>query len=425
MAINPTFASTPVLSKVKLGSTTYYLKDADLRAIVSAFGNATAQDVAASIGSNVPGLATAIQVYDFVLEKTADLAGAMHFVGVSTTDPTSAGGPTIAGHTGDYKSGDVCIYGVIEYVYDGTNWQELGDEGTWVPKSRTIAGINLQDDVTVAELQAALELGAMAYVDTASVTVIDYATGITGASYTPAGSVTASVSSAATAASLTKADYTPAGSVTGTVVPTGAVALSADANGFQISGTNASSSVSITPTTETVLKGIDAAAVAPSFTEGAFTPASLTNTSKTVATEGIVAAIDSTDTEMLVFSAAGTDTASLITNFNGGSKAADTFNAGSAATFETETVWTGVSSATAAAQTFTGGKVAATFTGNQSGDSISASFSGTKAVDALVTAVSYDKTSVSDFAFTGTAATITPTLDKGSKTITVSPDTGA
>ena len=49
MAINPTYAHDTVLSKVKLGTTTYYLKDPDLRAIVNAFGNATAQDVAASI----------------------------------------------------------------------------------------------------------------------------------------------------------------------------------------------------------------------------------------------------------------------------------------------------------------------------------------------------------------------------------------
>lgn len=410
MAINPTFASTPVLSKVKLGNTTYYVKDADLRAIVSAFGNATAKDVASAINSTDAGLATGIQVYEYVNEKTADIAGAMHFKAGTRAQQTKP------------EAGDVVIEGVIEYVYDGTAWQQLGDEGTWVPKTRTIAGLDLQDNITAAELKTALSLKALAYADTASVTVNDYVTGLTGASYTPAGNVTATVGTTSTAASLTTADYTPAGSVSGTVIPTGSVELAADANGFQISGTNSSSNVSITPTTQSVLKAVETAAVAPSFSEGAFTPASMTNTSKTVATEGIVAAMDTTDTEMLVFTAAGTDTASLITNFNGGSKAADTFSAGSAATFETETVWTGVSAATAAAQTFSGGKIAATFTGNQSGDTITASFSGTKADDLQVTGVSYDKVSVSDFAFEGTAATITPTLNKGDKTITVTPD---
>lgn len=423
MAINPTFTSTPVLSKVKLGSNIYYVKDADLRAIVSAFGTATAKDWTTTVEEDGSNLPTAGAVYTAIQAAVEDLEGAMHFLGVSSTDPAT-GTVTIDGEIITGEAGDVVLYGAKEYVYGGSpaSWHEVGDEGLWVPNTRTIAGIDLQDNITVAELQSALSLAALAYANTASVTVTDYATGITGASYTPAGSVSANIGTSATAATLTTADYTPAGSVTGTVVPTGAVALSADADGFQISGTNAASNVSITPTTETVLKGIDSEAVAPSFTEGAFTPASMTNTSKTVATEGVIAAMDETDTEMLVFSAAGTDTASLITNFDGGSKAADTFSAGSAATFETETVWTGVSAATAAAQTFTGGKVAATFTGNQSGDAISASFSGTKATDLQVTGVSYDKTTVSDLAFTGTAATITPTLDKGNKTITVSPD---
>lgn len=410
MAINPTFASTPVLSKVKLGESTYYLKDADLRAIVSAFGNATAQDVAASIGKNVPGLATGIQVYEYVNEKTADIAGAMHFKAGTRADQT------------DPKAGDVVIEGVIEYVYDGTAWQELGDEGTWVPKTRTIAGLDLQDNITAAELKTALSLKALAYADTASVTVNDYVTGLNGASYTPAGSVTATVSATATAATLTKADYTPAGSVSGTVVPTGTVGLAANEDGFQVTGTNAPSAVSVTPNTETVLKAVKTEAVAPSFTEGAFTPGSFTKGSAVVAaTEGVVAAIDSTDAEMLVFTAAATDNVmDYDATYVAPSKAADTFSAGSAAVFDTQSVMTGVASATAAAQVFTGGKVGATFTGDT--NSIDANFSGTKATDALVTGVSYDKTTVSDLAFEGTAATITPTLVKDDKTITVTPD---
>lgn len=410
MAINPTFTSSPVLSKVKLGESTYWLKDADLRAIVSAFGNATAQDVAASIGENVPGLATGIQVYEYVNEKTADIAGAMHFKAGTRADQT------------DPKAGDVVIEGVIEYVYDGTAWQELGDEGTWVPKTRTIAGLDLQDNITAAELKTALSLKALAYADAASVTVNDYVTGLNGASYTPAGSVTATVDATATAATLTKADYTPAGSVSGTVVPSGTIGLAADDDGFQVTGTNAASAVSITPNTETVLKGVKTEAVAPSFTEGAFTPGSFTKGSAVVAaTEGIVATIDDTDTEMLVFTAASTDNVmDYDATYVAPSKAADTFSAGSAAVFDTQSVMTGVASATAAAQVFTGGKVGATFTGDT--NNISANFSGTKATDALVTGVSYDKTTVSDLAFEGTAATITPTLVKGDKTITVTPD---
>lgn len=406
------FPEKSLLSKVKIGNDVYYLKDADLRAIVAQFGSAADQNVAASIGENVPGLATGIQVYSYVNEKTANLAGAMHFKAGTKAEQTSP------------KAGDVVIEGTKEYVYDGTAWQELGDEGLWVPQGRKVAGIDLVDDISVDELKSALSLKALAYANSASVTVDDYATGITGASYTPAGSVTATVDAASTAATLTREAYTPAGSVTGTVVPTGEVSLAEDAAGFQISGSNQASAVSFTPATESVLKSIKTAAVAPSFTEGAFTPGSFTKGSAVVAaTEGIVAAIDQTDSEMLVFSAAATDNVmDYDASYVAPSKAADTFNAGSAAEFNTQAVWVTGTTATAAAQVFTGGKIAATFTGNQSGDAIDADFNGTQVADFRVTGVTYDKTTVSDLAFEGTAATITPILNKGNKTITVTPD---
>lgn len=408
-----TFADKSLLSKVKIGNDVYYLKDADLRAIVAQFGSAADQNVAASIGDGVSGVATAAQVYSYVNEKTANIAGAMHFVSGNRAAQT------------DPKAGDVVVEGTKEYVYDGTTWVELGDEGLWVPQGRKIAGVNLEDDITVDELKSALSLAALAYANTASVTVEDYATSITGASYTPAGTITADVAAASANATLTTADYTPAGSVTGTVIPTGSVALSKDASGdMQVSGTNATSAVTITPSTESVLKAVKTAAVAPSFTEGAFTPGSFAKGSAvTAATEGVVAAIDGTDKEMLVFTAAATDSVmDYDATYTPGSKAADTFNAGSAAVFDTQTVWTGYTAAEAAAQAFTGDKFKATFTGNQSGDAIDASFSGTKAADLQVTGVAYDKTTVSNLAFKGTAATITPTLNKGNKTITVTPD---
>ena len=406
------FPEKSLLSKVKIGDSVYYLKDADLRAIVAQFGSAADQNVAASIGENVPGLATGIQVYEYVNQKTADIAGAMHFKSGTRAAQTNP------------EAGDVVLEGVIEYVYDGTAWQQLGDEGTWVPKTRTIAGLDLEDNITVAELKSALSLAALAYANTASVTVNDYATGITGVSYTPAGTVTATVDSASANATLTTADYTPAGSVTGTVVPTGAVSLAANEAGFQVTGTNAASAVSFTPATESVLKSVKTAAVAPSFTEGAFTPGSFTKGSAVVAaTEGVVAAIDGTDSEMLVFTAAATDNVmDYDASYVAPSKAADTFTAGSAAVFDTQPVWVTGTTATAAGQVFTGGKIGATFTGNQSGDAITASFDGTKETGLKVTNVAYDKTTVSDFAFEGTPDTITPTLNKGNKTITVTPD---
>lgn len=58
----------------------------------------------------------------YVDDKTAALSGATHFVGVKTSLPTSA------------SSGDICIVGKKEYIYDGSAWQELGDETLYVQK---------------------------------------------------------------------------------------------------------------------------------------------------------------------------------------------------------------------------------------------------------------------------------------------------
>ena len=58
-------------------------------------------------------------------EKTAGLTGAMHFRGTVTSIPPS----------GSYVSGDVVLNGNKEYVYDGKNWKELGDEGSYVLKT--------------------------------------------------------------------------------------------------------------------------------------------------------------------------------------------------------------------------------------------------------------------------------------------------
>lgn len=68
--------------------------------------------------------------------KITGLTGAMHFVGVSTTDP--AEGATIAGKS-KFAAGDVCLYNTKEFVYDGKKWVELGDEGSHLTKTEAAA----------------------------------------------------------------------------------------------------------------------------------------------------------------------------------------------------------------------------------------------------------------------------------------------
>jgi hypothetical protein len=61
-----TYTHTPVLSKVKMGNTIYYLKDADVRAILDSFGNSVTYNVADAIADGNNNLVTSDQVYDFV-----------------------------------------------------------------------------------------------------------------------------------------------------------------------------------------------------------------------------------------------------------------------------------------------------------------------------------------------------------------------
>lgn len=66
---------------------------------------------------------------NYIVRKNdiADLAGAMHFEGIVDVIPP----------TGDYNSGDLVILKDTqkEYVFDGTNWLELGDEGNHATKA--------------------------------------------------------------------------------------------------------------------------------------------------------------------------------------------------------------------------------------------------------------------------------------------------
>ena len=61
------------------------------------------------------------------------LSGAMHFRGISSTDPMAEAGPTIEGIE-SYASGDVVIFSGKEYVYDGSAWHLFGDEGSYALK---------------------------------------------------------------------------------------------------------------------------------------------------------------------------------------------------------------------------------------------------------------------------------------------------
>ena len=109
------------------------------------------------------------------------------------------------------------------YTY---TWEQVGsldaDFSDYVKKTTTIANIDLDDNITVAELQTALGLGDLAYKDDASgSTTLDTIDSITMQSVTVAGN--AAVTHSAANATLTKGNYTPAGSITGAAINGGSI----------------------------------------------------------------------------------------------------------------------------------------------------------------------------------------------------------
>ena len=74
-----------------------------------------------------------IATRQYVLDSVADLNGAMHFRGTVDADPT------ITTPTGNYKAGDVVLFGYDEYVYNGSKWIPLGNESIYAKKTEVEA----------------------------------------------------------------------------------------------------------------------------------------------------------------------------------------------------------------------------------------------------------------------------------------------
>lgn len=251
-----------VLSKVKFGNTTYYLKDAAVRSIMDTFGNVVTLDKANSITANGTGLVDAQTVYNYVGQQVGTLGQVLNLR--SESDHTTISNP----QTGDF----VVESDHKEWLYDGEAWRQVGDESSYVLKSTKVAGVDLQDDITVAELQQALELGALAYKDSGSIkvtTINDFNSFTTGA----AGSYNVSSTPVSVPATYDALDVTPAGSVTITAgvaaaasydkTTSVAISSAAPVDGTSVAnytpaGSVTVSNISITPSTENVATVTDA-----------------------------------------------------------------------------------------------------------------------------------------------------------------------
>ena len=388
------------ISKIKLANgTTVTLKDAQGRANVTtllgghaleALGAAAWKAVAASISGE--GLVDAATVKAYVDAQIKTIPEFDVVIVADGEELPVASADTF--HKIYLKKASAT--GIAQNIYkeyitvkngDTYSWELIGDTAIdvsgKVDKTTTIAGIALDKNITVEQLQNALKLGAMAYADKASgSTTIQTIDSITMKPVTVAGNAT--VTSKVANATLTKGNYTPAGSITGKAIsggsisvtlkdsatkteavlstseftPAGTIAAKEGGSfsalksatlgevaegGVLIEGEISAPAISLTAADKTFATGLTGGRVA-SFTEGAFTPAAFQEgfytagraatwtgasynaptmgeaTTGKFASEGIVATVGSgADNETLIFSAAGT--ADAVT-------AQGTFNAG-------------------------------------------------------------------------------------------------
>lgn len=417
-----TYASSPVLSKVKFGNQTYYMKDADVRAILDTFGNIVTENKATKIENGATGIPNADQVYDFVVQQVTEVGKALNLI--AATDHTTVEDPRV----GDF----VVESDGSEWVYDGNGWREVGSENAYVKKTFTIAGVNMQDNITVAELQKALELKALAFKDsgTVKITTIDsmnqFSTG-------KAGSYDVSASEVSVPATYNALDVTPAGSVTieaGTAAAASydkttsvSVASAAPADGQTANYTPAGevtvTNVTVTPSNVSVAK-VTNAGTAYQLSAGSVSQAA--DTKSQFATEGVVASIGTgDDAETLILVAAGT--ADAVTAA-GAVTYTDPTLTGSLPTFGEESVVSGISSASATASFSGSGVVLSATPAYTSADAtvtqptFTGSFSGTSKTVTPTVATSV-KAAGTDGSVTVDSENITPAFTSSEKTVNV------
>lgn len=430
-------ADNKLLSKVVINGSTYDLKDAVARTkvetligshAVEALGAAAWQAVAANISGT--GLIDAATVKSYVDSQV----GQVHSFDVVIDAAGTAAGPSVTASADTmYK-----IYMVpdeqasagayIEWITIRSGakgaytyaWEKIGSTKTdlsgYVSNKIKIAGLQLNKDITVAELQNALGLKAFAYADKGTATVAAQtvrgvkATGtstgsITGAmaytatniestgKVTATGSVTGDAikggsiavtlkdAEAATAATVTTEAYKPAGSVNSSFV--------ADANnGVAIAGTVSKPTATVTPATATVQE-MKTTGTAYSITKGAVEKAA--DAKSAFATEGVVATVDEAN-ETLTFTAAGTSQA---VTASGDVEYTAPILSGSLPTFGASTAVMTGATVDVSQPTFTGNKYA-----------VNSTFDGTEVEDMKVTGVTYVKQAIDKADFTGTAATL-------------------
>lgn len=426
-----------LLSVFNVGGVNYNLKDAAATAkLETLLGKQTLQElgaaawkaVAADITDSDEGLPTAKKVKEYVDAQV----GTIHNFDVVIDATGTAAGPSVAASADTmYKiylvpdtNAEAGSY--IEYITiksgETYKWEAIGSTRTsldgYVEKSQKIAGLTLNKDITVEELQGALKLKAFAYAATGSATVAAKTVSGVKATGTSTGSVTGDVAydetnitstgtviakgsvtgsaisggsisvtlkdaTAATAANVNTEAYKPVGTVETTFTAASAEAQDAVSFGGIVSKPTAT----VTPATATI-KGMKNAGTAYSITDGGVAQAN--DVKSDFATEGVTASVNE-NTETLTFAPAGTSQAVTAA---GAVTYTPPVLSGSLPTFEDATVMTGAT-VDVSQPTFTGDKYA-----------VKSTFAGKEEAGMKVTGVTYVKQAIDKANFTGTAATL-------------------
>ena len=155
-------------------------------AIYNGTNTLTSRAISQAVTDNDNTIPTSQMVKSYVDSATMGLTGAMHYVGATTTaledgDTTT----TLAGEglskTTDFALGDVVLYGLKEFVWNGTAWKELGDQGSWALKTVTVTGTgalagggDLTENRTITHNTSGVAAGT--YGQTSAVSGVDEAT---------------------------------------------------------------------------------------------------------------------------------------------------------------------------------------------------------------------------------------------------------
>lgn len=96
-------------------------------------------------------------IKQYVDSAVAGLAGAMHFIGEATVTITNDS--TVNPRIPDYdfnnvQAGDVILYEEKEFVWDGSSWHLLGDEGSYAVKG-AIKNVDIASDAAIAQSKIA------------------------------------------------------------------------------------------------------------------------------------------------------------------------------------------------------------------------------------------------------------------------------